>query len=203
MIIGAGGHGKVVADIALKCGLWKTIEFLDDSEAVLSCLGLPVVGKTQDYKKHLNDCDFFVAVGNNQVREFLINMLEADGAEVVCLVHPNAVVGKEVVLGKGTVAMAGCVINSSTEIGKGCIINTSASVDHDNRIEDFVHLSPGVHLAGNVKVGKGCWLGIGSTVINDISLCEGCIVGAGAVVIRDITQPGSYVGVPAKKLDKK
>ena len=97
--------------------------------------------------------------------------------------------------------MAGAVINCCTKIGKGCIINTGATIDHDNLIEDYVHISPGVHLAGTVKVGQGSWLGIGSVVSNNINITSGCKVGAGAVVVKDITEPGTYVGVPVTKID--
>ena len=97
--------------------------------------------------------------------------------------------------------MAGVVINSSSRIGKGCIINTSSSLDHDNVIENYVHISPGVNMAGTVKVGKGSWIGIGSVVSNNVNICSDCKVGAGAVVVKDITEPGTYVGVPVRKID--
>ena len=101
----------------------------------------------------------------------------------------------------GTAVMAGVVINNSSRIGKGCIINTSSSLDHDNFIEDYVHISPGVRTAGSVNIGKGTWLGIGSVVSNNANICSGCIVGAGAVVLKDISESGTYVGVPARKID--
>ncbi|NMA64614.1 MAG: acetyltransferase, partial [Clostridiaceae bacterium] len=102
--------------------------------------------------------------------------------------------------GSGTVVMAGVVINSSTRIGKGCIINTGATIDHDNVIEDYVHISPGVNTAGTVRVGCGTWLGIGSVVSNNITVTNNCRVGAGAVVVKDITETGTYVGVPARRI---
>lgn len=117
------------------------------------------------------------------------------------LIYPSAVIGTDVEIGIGTVLMAGVVINSSTRIGKGCIINTSSSLDHDNIIEDYVHISPGVRTAGSVGIGKGTWLGIGSVVSNNVNICSGCKVGAGAVVVKDITEPGTYVGVPVRKID--
>ena len=104
---------------------------------------------------HLNirDCDIFVGVGNNVIREKIQKKLEAEGASIPTLIHPNAVIGEQVKLASGTVVMAGVVINCCTKIGKGCIINTGATIDHDNLIEDYVHISPGAHLAGTVKVG--------------------------------------------------
>ena len=96
--------------------------------------------------------------------------------------------------------MAGAVINCCTKIGKGCIINTASTVDHDNVIEDYVHVSPGAHLAGTVKVGRGTWLGAGSVVSNNINITHSCKIGAGAVVIRDITESRTYVGVPVRRI---
>src|SRR5699024_378697 len=110
------------------------------------------------------------------------DLMEA-GFSITTLIHPSAIIATEVEIGIGTVIMAGVVVNSSTRIGNGVIINTSASVDHDNVIEDFVHLSPGVRIAGTVKVGKQSWLGIGSTIINNIVISEKTIIGAGAVIV--------------------
>jgi acetyltransferase-like isoleucine patch superfamily enzyme len=98
--------------------------------------------------------------------------------------------------------MAGVVMNADASIGEGCIINTSSSVDHDNVLADFVHVSVGAHLAGTVKVGKGAWIGAGAVVSNNISICREALVGAGAVVVCDITEPGTYIGVPAKRKEE-
>ena len=108
---------------------------------------------------------------------------------------------QDIEIGIGSVVMAGVVINSSSRIGKGCIINTSSSLDHDNIIENYVHISPGVKMAGTVKVGKGSCIGIGSVISNNISICGGCKVGAGAVVVKNITEPGTYIGVPVRRVD--
>ena len=202
LIIGASGHGKVIADIALKMGKWQSIAFLDDNINIKSSLGMKVVGKTEDAFKYINDSDIFVGIGNNGTREKIQERLELEGASIPVLIHPKAIIGEQVKLGSGTVIMAGVVINCCTSIGKGCIINTGATIDHDNILENFVHISPGVNLAGTVSIGKGSWIGIGSTVINNISITGGCKIGAGAVVIRDITEAGIYVGVPARRVLK-
>ncbi|MEK5026361.1 acetyltransferase [Paenibacillus sp. FSL M7-1046] len=202
IIIGAGGHGKVVADIANEMNIWDNISFIDNNLSVTECIGFEVIGNTEDINTYINDFDFFVAIGNNSTRELIQNKLEHDGASIVSLIHPQAVIGSNVKVGCGTVIMAGVIINSSSSIGKGCIVNTASSVDHDNIIEDYTHLSPGVHLAGTVKIGKGTWLGIGSIVSNNIDICSGSKIGAGAVVVNDITESGTYVGFPAKKLIK-
>lgn len=200
LIIGAGGHGKVVADIAKKCG-YNKIAFLDDNTNVKDCNGYKVVGRTKDFIKY--DCDMFVAVGNSELRQKICSQLENENKSLITLVHPSAVIGDNVVLGKGTVVMACAVINPSSKIGNGVIINTCASIDHDNIIGDFAHISVGTHLAGLVTVGDNTFIGAGVTVINNIKITTNCTVGAGAVVIKDILEKGTYIGVPARRIDMK
>ena len=196
IIIGASGHGKVVADIAEKMG-YDPIGFLDDNGEVTSCNGCPVLGKTNGFSDF--NCEFFVAIGNNVIRARIQKVLEDAGKQVATLIHPNAVVGKGVELGQGTVVMAGAVINPGAKIGKGCIINTCASVDHDCLLGDFVHLSVGAHMAGGCFVGDGSFIATGATVINNIRICADTVIGAGGVVIRNIEEPGTYVGCPVRK----
>lgn len=200
LIIGASGHGKVVAEIALKMNKWKEIAFLDDNINIKETLGLRVIGKTDDVLLYIDECDFFVGIGNNDIRSEIQYSLEKLNASIPILIHPNSIISEKVVLGAGSVVMAGAIINCCTKIGKGCIINTGSTLDHDNIIDDFVHISPGAHLAGSVKIGKGTWLGIGSVVSNDVSIVKGCKVGAGSVVIKDIKESGTYVGVPVRSV---
>lgn len=201
LIIGASGHGKVVADIALTMGKWQNVHFLDDDKSIKSSMGLEVIGTSDDVFTHIDEYEIFVGIGNNATRQKIHEMLETFGASIPVLIHPNAVIGSQVDIENGTVVMAGAIVNCCTKIGKGCIINTGSTIDHDNYIEDYVHISPAVHIAGTVKVGQGSWLGIGSIVSNNINITNGCIVGAGSVVVKDITNPGIYVGTPAKKVD--
>lgn len=198
LIIGASGHGKVIADIALKTNRWRYIAFLDDDENSNLSMGLEVIGRSTDALKYVRDFDIFVGIGNNVTREIIQEKLQLNGASIPVLVHPNAVIGVQVELGSGTVVMARTVINCSTRVGKGCIINTGATIDHDNAIEDYVHISPGVNTGGTVCIGKSTWLGIGSVVSNNINITSGSTVGAGAIVIKDITEAGTYVGIPAR-----
>lgn len=192
IIIGASGHGKVVADIAVLNG-YKDIVFLDDDESIKECAGWPVVGKSTQAP----DGEVFVAVGNPETRKRLM-ALYRDRAQPV-LVHPKAVVAENVKIGSGTVVMAGAVINPGVTIGKGVIVNTSSSIDHDCSVGDYSHISVGAHLCGTVKVDDIVWVGAGATVINNVNICSNVVVGAGAVVIKDINEPGTYIGVPAKK----
>lgn len=198
VIAGAVGYSKVVAEIASKNG-YKEIVFLDDNELIKHCMDYPVIGKLTR-KLDYQEFDFFVAIGNPTTREKIQNMFIENGAHIATLIHPNAVVSDTAIIGIGTVVMAGAIISSDSKIGRGCIIDTGSSVDHDDVIDDFVHVSVGSHLAGTVCVGKRTWIGAGTIVSNDVSVCNDCMLGAGAVVINNIDVPGTYVGIPAKKI---
>lgn len=194
-IIGASGHGKVVADIA-RCSGYTNIQFLDDNLECKNCGRYPVVG-TSDIISQIEG-EAIVAIGNAIVRERIQKQLETQAIQIATLIHPNAVIGECVSIGKGTVVMAGAVINPGTSIGKGCIINTTSSVDHDCYISNFVHISVGAHLAGTVSIGYRTWIGIGAIISNNIDIISDCIIGAGAVVVDNINFPGTYIGIPAK-----
>lgn len=198
IVIGAGGHGKVIADIIESSGN-HVKGFLDDNDDVQgkSVIGFPVLGKTADYVNY-QDCEFVIAVGNPNVRQKIAEALDVKWHTAV---HPRAVISKhDVEIGEGTVIMANAVINPSAKVGKHCIINTGAIVEHDNVLEDFVHISPNAALAGTVAVGKATHIGAGAAVINNITIADNCIIGGGAAVIGDITESGTYVGVPARRV---
>ena len=195
IIVGAGGHGKVIADIAMKNG-YTDICFIDDS-AIGEVLGFPIIGRTADLPK-MNDSatDFVIAIGNNKVRQAIAESYDVNW---VTLVHPSAQIAVDVVIDVGTVVMASAVVNPSAKIGKHCIINTGVIVEHDNVIEDYVHISPRAVLGGVVHIGSLTHVGIGATVKNVIDICQDCVIGAGAVVVKNIEKSGTYVGVPARK----
>lgn len=199
VIIGASGHGKVVADIVIKSGD-QVVGFLDDNTLLGdSFIGFPVLG-TVDKRVEYKDCSFVIAIGNAVIRERMAKSMDVD---FYIAIHPDAVISDiDVSIGAGTVVMANAVVNSGTKIGSHCIINTGAVVEHGNRISDFVHVSVGAKLAGTVEVGKGTWIGIGATVSNNLNICGGCMLGAGAVVVKDIDKPGVYVGVPAERTEQ-
>jgi len=199
IIIGASGHGKVVADIILKSND-KVYGFLDDSEELRDTFcGFPVLGKIDKYTKYLDDCEFIIAIGNANIREKIAGKL--NDIKWYTAIHPTAAISNiDVFIQEGTTIMANTVINSSTSIGKHCIINTSSVVEHDNTIADYAHISVGAKLAGNVYIGKKTWVGIGATIKNNISICDNCVIGAGAVVVDQIEMKGTYIGVPAKKI---
>ena len=195
IIIGASGHGKVVADIAALNG-YEEIVFLDDDESIKNCSEWPVVGKSTEPPEG----EVFVAVGNAEIRQRLMGLYK--DREQPILLHPSAVVAAGVLIGEGSAVMAGAVINSGVKIGRGVIVNTSSSIDHDCSVGDYCHIAVGAHLCGTVTVGENTWIGAGSTISNNVSICSNTTIGAGAVVIGDIKEKGTYVGVPAKNIHK-
>lgn len=197
VIIGASGHGKVIADTVLKSGD-KVVGFLDDGvKKGTQIVGFSVLGKTEDYKNYA-DCEFVIAIGDSYIREKIANELPVKWYTAI---HPTAVISSlDVEIGEGTVVMANAVINSSAKIGKHCIINTGAIVEHDNVLEDYVHLSPNVVLSGIVKVGKSTHIGAGSCTKQVLNIASDCVFGAGSVIVKDITESGIYAGVPVRKI---
>lgn len=192
IIIGAGGHGRVVSDIAKLHG-YKKVDFLDD------CDNEGVIGKVAEFVKYIDEADFVVAIGNSSIRQRIQSQLRENKAKLVTLIHPSSIISQDVKIGKGTVVMAGTVINTNTVIGEGVIVNTNSSVDHDCSIGDFSHISVGAKICGTVNIGKFTWIGAGATIINNKNICENCMIGAGATVVKDIVSQGIYVGTPAKK----
>ena len=198
VIIGASGHGKVIADIIVNSDD-KVLGFLDDADDVQGkrIIGFPVLGKIADYDNY-KDCEFVIAIGNPYIREKIAIELPVKWYTAI---HPTAVISSlDVEIGEGTVIMANAVVNPSARIGKHCIINTGAIVEHDNILEDYVHLSPNVTLAGIVKVGKSTHIGAGSCTKQVLNIASDCIIGAGSVIVKDITESGTYVGVPTRKI---
>ncbi|MBE6971975.1 MAG: acetyltransferase [Ruminococcaceae bacterium] len=196
ILIGGGGHAKVVMDIVEACGD-RVRGILDDVLPVgAQVQGVPVLGTTADAVR-FEDAQFVIAVGSNEVRKKLAARLDAAWYTAI---HPSAIVSERAVIGEGSVVMPRAVINSGARIGQHCVINTAAVVEHDNRIDDYAHVSCGAVLTGTVHVGEAALVGAGAIVRNNVTICAEAIVGAGAVVTADITEKGTYVGVPARKL---
>ena len=202
LILGAGGHGRVVADAAETMADWDKIAFIDEKYPELHKSGRwPVIGVTADLPGLLSDWqDVIVAIGANRLRLELLQQCIDLGFNISSVIHPSAQIAKDVSIGSGTVVFANAVINTGSQLGQGCIVNTAASIDHDCELADGVHLSPGVHLGGTVSIGIRSWLGIGSSVVNNIDIGSDVIVGAGAAVISNIEDNVTVVGVPAKAI---
>ncbi|MFL2510581.1 MAG: acetyltransferase [Alphaproteobacteria bacterium] len=194
-IIGAGGHGKVLKEIAQLNG-FLNIFFFDDYK-------IPddnnFYGDTKKLLENQNEYEFFfVAIGNNLKRKEKIQLLLKRKLNIINLIHPSAIISKSVKLQKGIAIMANATINANTTINYGSIVNTSSTIDHDCEIGSYVHICPGVKLAGNVKLGDLTWIGIGSTIIENINIEDEVIVGAGGVVINNIKRKLKVKGIPAK-----
>ena len=201
VIIGASGQGKVIADIALKTKKYKEIYFLDDDVDRKECIGFPVVGDMSCMQTYIENAEFFVAIGDAGIRKRITDELMKLRAHIATLIHPMACIGTCVEIGKGTAVMAGAVINSGTTIGEGNIINTCSSVDHDCVVGDYVHVAVGAHLCGTVTVGNNTWIGAGAVIKHGISVVDDCMIGLGAMVVKNIDEPGTYIGVPARKIN--
>lgn len=197
IIIGTGGHAKVLADIVL-CSGDNLLGFLTSDRDKTEFLGYPILGRDTDYKKFQN-CNFIIGIGDNAARAQIAERMQ--GVDWYTAVHPSAIVSKfGVSIGEGSAVMANAVVNPLAKIGAHCIVNTTAVVEHDNVIADCAHISVGAKLAGWVKVGKRCFIGVGSCVRDKISIGDDCIIGAGSAVVKHITEPGVYGGVPARKI---
>lgn len=200
VIIGAGGHSKVVADIVLKSAD-ELIGFLDDNIEISTKIydNYKVLGKIEKCVTFEDDIYFALGIGDNNVRKMLCEKFDL---KYYTAIHPSAVIACETNIENGCVIMPNAVINACAHIGKGCIINSGAVIEHDDFLEDFVHISPNATLCGNVKVGQCTHIGAGAIIKNSISVTKNAIIGAGAVVVKNIEKSGTYIGVPAVKMEK-
>ncbi|MGZ0718264.1 acetyltransferase [Pseudomonas palleroniana] len=200
-IVGAGGHGKVVADTAECCG-WEIVEFFEDNWSGREANGSwGIAGDTSTLMSRVQDYDgVIVAIGNNTVRHAKLMELSASGAPLISLIHPHATISRHAAIGMGSVVFAGVVVNAGAHIGTGAILNTGCSIDHDCVLGDAVHVSPGARLAGAVQVGNMSWIGIGACVRQSLQIGSHVIVGAGAAVVSDVADSQTVVGVPARPL---
>lgn len=198
-ILGASGHGKVLAEIAELTG-WKNIVFFDDAWPDKKTNGAwNIVGNTELL---LNNSRRYkgviVAIGDNNIRQQKLNKLNNSKAKIITLIHPSAVISKYSKIGPGSVVVAGAVINPDCIIGSGVIINTCSSVGHDCTIGDAVHICPGARLAGGAEVNDRAWIGVGSSVCQLIKIGSDATVAAGAAVVKNVLSNTTVAGVPAK-----
>lgn len=204
LIIGAGGHAQVVADILLRSceagDLCKPLGFLDDDPELVGqeILGIPVVGAISELSSFDHDAAL-VAIGDNRRRAEIFDHLVEHGNLMAAAIHPAAVVAPDVTLGNGVMICAGVVVNTGAVVGDDVILNTGCTVDHHCRIGAHSHIAPGAHLGGDVSVGEGVLVGIGASVIPHRSVGDWAVVGAGAVVTRSFPAHATVVGVPAKE----
>lgn len=198
--MGNSGHGRVIKDLARQLAFYQDIKFLDDNKKVQQ-EDSSVLGGSGTAFCYKDEYDMVIGIGDARIRRRLQEKYEVEGISIVSLIHPHAQLPEEpLAIGAGSVIMANAVIQAGTMLGKGVIVNSAASIDHECKIGDYVHIAVGAHLAGNVEIGNGTWIGAGAVISNNISICENVMIGAGAVVVKNITQSGTYVGVPAKKI---
>lgn len=200
-VLGASGHGKVVADAAMAAG-WEAIEFFDDNWPGLQAAGgWPIVGRTHDLLERMCKLDgIIVGIGDCRVRAEKHAMLVARGAKLIVVVHPMAWLSSRSSVGIGTVLMAGSVVNVGAVLGEACIVNSGAIVDHDCQIGNAVHVAPGASISGQVVVGDESWIGVGASVRQGIRIGSRAVVGAGAVVVADVADGVTVVGNPARPM---
>ncbi len=205
VVIGGGGHAKVVISILKKLDEYSIIGYTDPSDygAVLS---VPYLGSDAVLPGLLKENISLAALGIGQLTDATLRLkksreLRLLGYEFPAIISPNSIVNEDVTIGRGTVVMDGVVINTGSRIGEFGIINTRCSIDHDCIIGNYVHVAPGVTLSGAVRVGNFTLLGTGASVIHSIKITNHCSIGAGAVVVRNCAESGTYLGLPAQKIE--
>lgn len=204
-VIGAGGHAKVIIDL-LRAGGHDVVACLDAGREGQTLGGTPVLGHEMLVLPELASQGVrgvFIALGDNRLRQKVAAAVEALGLEMISAIGKSAVISPSARVGKGCAVMEGAVINADANIGDFAIINTNASIDHDCNIGAYAHVAPGSALAGAVQLGDSVFMGVGSRAIPGVTIAAGAVVGAGAVVVRDIDTPGTWVGVPARKISIK
>lgn len=199
-LYGAGGHAKVIIEIAERTG-FVIAGLIDMDPDITDILGYPVT--TVFPEAGYDGNGFMVSIGNNSIRKRIAESSELTGKYFETLVHPFSAVSARALVGDGTVIMAGAVINADTQVGRHCIINTNASIEHDCVLGDYVHISPGASLAGNVQIGEGTHIGIGASIIQGVRIGSWCTIGAGAVIIRDVPDGATVVGNPGRIISTK
>jgi sugar O-acyltransferase (sialic acid O-acetyltransferase NeuD family) len=205
VVVGGGGHAKVVISIIRKLGKYRLLGYTDlmdrgtlldapylGSDAALA----PFAAKSPKLSLVLG----LGQVGLGDLRRELWDRLRQYTLPIPPLISPDAVVNEGTSIGDGTAVFDGAVINTGAQIGRGAIVNTNSTIEHDVVLEDWVHVGPGTIISGDTRVGAHCMIGAGAVVIEGREIADGCLVGAGAIVIHDLKEPGVYVGCPARRL---
>lgn len=206
IVFGAGGHGKVVIDAILRQGLHE-IAFLADADGKLHgslVCGYEIRSEAEAFAAQERGLRrAIVAIGNNDVRRRLTQVIIGKGFSLISVVHPAAVVAPSARIGAGTLVMPACVLNAEARIGDNAIINTGAVIEHDCDVGDHAHIGPHATLCGGVRVDEGALVGAGATVLVGVRIGAGAIVGAGSTVLRDIPDGATAVGSPCRIVKRK
>jgi len=206
-VVGAGGFGREVAwligDINEKEPTWDFVGFIDDRLSGKTVEGYPIIGNF-DILKRMDPAPYVVcAIGDPVIRKSVVDRCLDIGLEFATLVHPSVLLSDFVEIGSGSVICAGTILTTNIKIGAYCILNLNCKVGHDSVLGDFASLMPATNIAGEVTVGEGCYFGINSGAINQVSIGEWSIIGAGAMVVNDIPPRVVAVGVPAKPIKQR
>jgi acetyltransferase EpsM len=207
IILGCGGHGRVVLDVLVQAKRLTPVGFVDSNPEMTGRRidGLKVLGQPDDVptlRRELGIQHAIVAVGDNGARRELADRLDAWGMELVNAIHPSANLARNVNLGRNIVIAAGALVCAHSQIGDSVILNTGCIVDHESLIATGTHVCPGAKIAGRVTVESGAFVGIGATVIQGLRIGYESVIGAGAVVIRDVAPMSTVVGVPAREIKR-
>jgi len=205
LIVGCGGHGRVVLDILVNAGKYEVVGFVDSNPAMSGRRidGIKVLGAPDALPRLRNELDVqagIVAIGDNGVRRAIGDRMESLGFELINAIHPSANLARNVSLGKNIAIAAGALVCAHCQIGDSVILNTGCIVDHETMVGTATHVCPGARIAGRVTVESGAFVGIGATIIQSVRVGYESRVGAGAVVIKDVAPMSTVVGVPAREI---
>ena len=196
IIIGAGGHSKVIIDIIRELGNYNIVGIYDDNKTGYFS-GIKIIGKIAEIDNKKNEC-FIIGIGNDKIRKKIAE--EYHQLKWATLIHPKTIIAKTATIKEGVVVCAGAIIQTEVDIGKHCIINTNCSIDHESTIGDYCSICPSSTICGQVKVGESSFIGANSTIIQTIEIGKECIIGAGSVVIRNVPNNSKAVGNPARNI---
>jgi len=205
LIYGAGGHGLVVLDAALRVPGLRVIGIVDDDPARCGerILGVEVLGDGSILSEpRFRACRVVAAIGDPAARERAAGRVETAGLGFVALVHPTAFLAHGVTVGDGAMILPMAVVHTNASVGRHAIVNTGAIVEHECRVGEFAHVAPGARLAGSVTVGRGAHIGIGASIASGIRIGDHAVVGAGAAVLANVPAGEVVGGVPARSLRK-
>ncbi|MGH0429616.1 acetyltransferase [Bacillus hominis] len=204
LIIGCGGHSKVVKDIILSNEGYEIVGYLDDLYTGITIIDNLYFGAIEDAREIINkfnDIKLVITIGNNKMRKEISEILNQPVSIYATLIHKTAIISPQAHIGYGTVIMPNVVVNADTIIGNHTIINTGSIIEHDNIIDDFVHISPHATLTGSITIEEGAHIGASATIIPGVRIGNWSIVGAGSVVINDFPSNCTAVGIPAKVIN--
>ena len=203
ILLGAGGHCKSVIEILEIMQDEYCIIGILDAEASSDLCGYPILGNDDLIENLTKENQFLITVGSiksTKIREKIADKVSASGGVFATIISNNSIISKRTIIGKGTVILHNATVNADVVIGEQCIINTAANIEHDCKLGDFVHVSTGAMINGGCQIGNRCFVGSNSTIGQGVTVCDDVVIGAGAVVIKDITEPGTYVGNPCRKV---